>query len=174
MLTGETSLGQFNRLTHWLTDWASFAVATVMFSTTTLIAVQMIYVKHWPIVVAVAFFLFYGFIDGVFIPSYLVVPSFLMIARYILGSIFKEDPIRTLRFFCAGFLSTDTIYVGCLGPSHAGLNIDDTDALLDMGQGTEVRRRVSFSAVNSFLKLATGRSFRRRKQTKSPQLHRRG
>ena len=35
-----------------------------MFSTTTLIAVQMVYVKHWPIVIAVAFFLFYGFVDG--------------------------------------------------------------------------------------------------------------
>ena len=42
----------------------SFAVATVMFSTTTLIAVQMFYVKHWPVLIAVAFFLFYGFIDG--------------------------------------------------------------------------------------------------------------
>lgn len=50
----------------WLTDLASFAVATVMFSTTTLIAVQMIYVKHWPVVVAVGFFLLYGFIDGTF------------------------------------------------------------------------------------------------------------
>ena len=49
-----------------LTDSASFAVATVMFSTSTLIAVQMIYVKHWPVVVAVGFFLLYGFIDGTF------------------------------------------------------------------------------------------------------------
>jgi len=37
-----------------------------MISTTSLIAVQMFYVKHWPALVAVAFFLFYGFIDGVF------------------------------------------------------------------------------------------------------------
>ena len=70
-----------------------------MFSTSTLIAVQMFYVKHWPIIVAVAFFLFYGFIDGAFVPLCLVVPSFLMIARHILGSIFEEGPIRTLLFF---------------------------------------------------------------------------
>jgi KUP system potassium uptake protein len=35
-----------------------------MLSTTTLIAVQMVYVKHWPVIVALGFFLFYGFIDG--------------------------------------------------------------------------------------------------------------
>jgi KUP system potassium uptake protein len=51
---------------HWLTDPASFAVATVMFSTTTIIAIQMIYVKRWPVVVAVVFFLLYGFLDGAF------------------------------------------------------------------------------------------------------------
>jgi len=51
-------------LGRWLNCSVRFAVATVMFSTTTLIAVQMFYVKHWPVLVALAFFLFYGFIDG--------------------------------------------------------------------------------------------------------------
>ena len=47
-----------------LTSFASFAVATVMFSTTTLIAIQMFYVKHWPVIVAIGFFLLFGFFDG--------------------------------------------------------------------------------------------------------------
>lgn len=49
-----------------LTNAYGFAVATVMFSTTTIISMQMIYVKHWPIVIAVAFFLTFGFFDGLF------------------------------------------------------------------------------------------------------------
>ena len=51
---------------HRLNDLVGFAVATVVFPTSTFIAIRMIYVtKHWPIIVAVAmFFLFWGFIDG--------------------------------------------------------------------------------------------------------------
>ncbi|KAF9644319.1 potassium transporter [Thelephora ganbajun] len=49
-----------------LTNAYGFAVATVMFSTSTIIAVQMFYVKHWPIIVALVFFLFFGFFDGLF------------------------------------------------------------------------------------------------------------
>jgi len=49
-----------------LTNAYGFAVATVMISTSTLIAVQMRYVKGLPIIVALAFFVFYGFIDGLF------------------------------------------------------------------------------------------------------------
>ena len=49
---------------HRLNDLVSFAVATVVFSTSTLIAIRMIYIKHWSIIVAVAFFLFWSFIDG--------------------------------------------------------------------------------------------------------------
>ena len=47
-----------------LTNAYGFAVATVMLSTTGLLAIQMFYVKRWPIVVGILFFLFYGFIDG--------------------------------------------------------------------------------------------------------------
>ena len=35
-----------------------------MFSTTTLIAIQIVSVKHLPIVLAVAFFVLFGFFDG--------------------------------------------------------------------------------------------------------------
>ncbi|KAJ7486154.1 potassium transporter [Mycena galericulata] len=49
-----------------LTNAYGFCVATVMFSTTILLAVQMRWVKHWPAVVALGYFIFYGFIDGLF------------------------------------------------------------------------------------------------------------
>ena len=39
-------------------DSVSFVVATVVFLTSTLIAIRMIYVKYWAIIVAVVFFLF--------------------------------------------------------------------------------------------------------------------
>jgi hypothetical protein len=35
-----------------------------MFSTTTLLAVQMVYVKRLPVIVAVGFFVVFGFLDG--------------------------------------------------------------------------------------------------------------
>lgn len=41
-----------------------FSVATVMFSTTVLIAVQIVFVKHLPVVVALVFFSIFGFLDG--------------------------------------------------------------------------------------------------------------
>jgi len=49
-----------------LTNAYGFAVSTVMFSTSVLISVQIRQVKHLPIIVAIAFFIFYGFIDGLF------------------------------------------------------------------------------------------------------------
>ena len=47
-----------------LTNAYGFAVATVMFSTSWLIAVQIHYVKHLPIIVALAYFIPFGFFDG--------------------------------------------------------------------------------------------------------------
>ena len=41
-----------------------FAVATVMFVTTTLIAIQMVSVKHLSIFIAIGFFVIFGFFDG--------------------------------------------------------------------------------------------------------------
>ncbi|KAJ7451614.1 potassium transporter [Mycena latifolia] len=49
-----------------LTNAYGFAVATVMFSTTILLAVQMRWVKHWPAVVALGYFVLWGFFDGLF------------------------------------------------------------------------------------------------------------
>ncbi|KAF7348337.1 hypothetical protein MSAN_01787700 [Mycena sanguinolenta] len=49
-----------------LTNAYGFAVATVMFSTTILLAVQMRWVKHWPAVVAFGYFVLWGFFDGLF------------------------------------------------------------------------------------------------------------
>jgi hypothetical protein len=43
-----------------------FAVATVMFVTTGLVASQMYYVKGWHFVVSLSFFLVAGFLDGYF------------------------------------------------------------------------------------------------------------
>ena len=40
-----------------------------MFSTTILIAIQMQYVKHLPIYITLAFFLAFGFLDGMFCAS---------------------------------------------------------------------------------------------------------
>ena len=65
-----------------------------MFSTSTIIAVQMFYVKHWPAIVAIAFFLFYGFVDGVFRQTSLRF-RFSHASRSVLGSIIEEDSICT-------------------------------------------------------------------------------
>lgn len=43
-----------------------FAVTTVMFTTTALLAFQIRWVKHSPIIFALAFFIFFGFFDGLF------------------------------------------------------------------------------------------------------------
>lgn len=49
-----------------LTNAYGFAVATVMLSTTALVAVQMRWVKRFNPFVALAFFLAFGFFDGLF------------------------------------------------------------------------------------------------------------
>lgn len=49
-----------------LTNAYGFAVATVMFTTTLLIALQIKYVKNLSVIAAVAFLLFFGFLDGLF------------------------------------------------------------------------------------------------------------
>jgi KUP system potassium uptake protein len=53
----------FNNATQ-LANAYGFAVATVMFTTTVLIALQMRYVKHLPWIIGILFFLFFGFLDG--------------------------------------------------------------------------------------------------------------
>ncbi|KAF8882060.1 potassium transporter, partial [Gymnopilus junonius] len=49
-----------------LTNAYGFAVATVMFSTSFLLAIQMRWVKHWPFIVGVVFFAVFGFFDALF------------------------------------------------------------------------------------------------------------
>ncbi|KAJ7643910.1 potassium transporter [Roridomyces roridus] len=49
-----------------LTNAYGFAVATVMFSTTVLLSVHMRWVKRWPAGVALAYFILWGFFDGLF------------------------------------------------------------------------------------------------------------
>lgn len=49
-----------------LTSAYGFAVATVLFVTTTLIAISIPFVKHLPYVLGLAFFIFFGFLDGLF------------------------------------------------------------------------------------------------------------
>src|SRR4051812_48026916 len=53
----------FTNLTN-LTNAYGFAVATVMFSTSLLLAIQMKYVKNWPLVISVGYFLIFGFFDS--------------------------------------------------------------------------------------------------------------
>jgi K+ transporter len=47
-----------------LTNAYGFAVATVMFSTSLLLGIQMYYVKHWPMIFGIVYFLIFGFFDG--------------------------------------------------------------------------------------------------------------
>ncbi|PVG00638.1 potassium transporter [Serendipita vermifera] len=49
-----------------LTNAYGFAVATVMFVTTTLITIQIPYVKRKPWILAIVWFIFFGFFDGLF------------------------------------------------------------------------------------------------------------
>jgi KUP system potassium uptake protein len=55
--------------TRNLTNAYGFAVATVMFSTSCLLAVHMRYVKGWPVLVGIGYFLIFGFFDGVVVLS---------------------------------------------------------------------------------------------------------
>jgi KUP system potassium uptake protein len=50
-----------------LSNAYGFAVATVMFSTSVLIAIQIPAIKNLPIVLGVAYFLSFGFFDGMFL-----------------------------------------------------------------------------------------------------------
>src|SRR5882757_2399265 len=49
-----------------LSNAYGFAVATVMFTTSCLIAIQIPALKNYPIILGVAYFLSFGFFDGMF------------------------------------------------------------------------------------------------------------
>ena len=53
----------FTNLTN-LTNAYGFAVATVMYTTTCLIAIQMRCIKKLPVVISIVFFTIWGFFDG--------------------------------------------------------------------------------------------------------------
>jgi len=58
----------FTNLTN-LTNAYGFAVATVMFTTSVMIAIQMRYVKKLPVIVGIIYFIIFGFFDGEFLHS---------------------------------------------------------------------------------------------------------
>lgn len=67
-----------------------------MFSTTTLIAIQIVYVKHLPVIIAIGFFLTFGFFDGeVNYTSLSHRFPLIPIPRLVLGSSAEESPTRT-------------------------------------------------------------------------------
>ncbi|KAI0032636.1 potassium transporter [Vararia minispora EC-137] len=49
-----------------LSNAYGFAVSTVMFTTTALVSLQVVFVKQRPIILAILLFLFFGFFDGLF------------------------------------------------------------------------------------------------------------
>jgi KUP system potassium uptake protein len=53
----------FKNLAH-LSNAYGFAVATVMFSTSVLMSIQIYYVKHSPWILGLAYFCTFGFFDG--------------------------------------------------------------------------------------------------------------
>jgi KUP system potassium uptake protein len=63
MIATTVIVAAFNNSTQ-LTNAYGFAVATVMFTTSVLISLQIRYVKHLPWIIGILFFLFFGFIDG--------------------------------------------------------------------------------------------------------------
>ncbi|KAF5319910.1 hypothetical protein D9611_011090 [Ephemerocybe angulata] len=65
MIAAIILVGAFKNLSN-LTNAYGFAVATVMLSTTGLLAIQMVYVKRWPKVVPILFFAVWGFFDALF------------------------------------------------------------------------------------------------------------
>ena len=63
MIATVVIVAAFNNSTQ-LTNAYGFAVATVMFTTTVLISLQIRYVKQLPYILGVLFLLFFGFLDG--------------------------------------------------------------------------------------------------------------
>ncbi|KAF5315194.1 hypothetical protein D9619_007278 [Psilocybe cf. subviscida] len=58
-------VGVFKNLTN-LTNAYGFAVATVMITTSVMLSFQMRYIKKWPIIVPIAYFVLFGFVDALF------------------------------------------------------------------------------------------------------------
>ena len=103
-----------------------------MFSTSTIIAIQMVYVKHLPIIIAVAFFLTFGFFDGEFQSASL---SLLPVSHRFLGLFWGASlkKIPQVRAFFTSACPQLMQHAGRMGSSHVGLDHDVDHALLDVG-----------------------------------------
>lgn len=119
-----------------------------MFSTTTIIAIQMVYVKHLPIILAIAFFLPFGFFDGEVNRTRLFLP-FSLVPRFVLGSSVEEGPTRTSRFLRRCRIIINRTTAGRMGSTHVGHDRNVVYALLDMGQGTEACTRLCHAPLTS-------------------------
>ncbi|KDQ61961.1 hypothetical protein JAAARDRAFT_204343 [Jaapia argillacea MUCL 33604] len=136
-----------------LTNAYGFAVATVMFSTTVLIAIQMRFVKRWPVFIAVLYFVVYGFFDGLFwgaaiekIPHGAWVP--LMIGIVLMATIlfwtwakgleddFDAANLKTLRHFLTSE-SGGKLYLRNDTPLPAPM---PSDEVVENGGGTDTDR----------------------------------
>jgi KUP system potassium uptake protein len=63
MIATTVIVAAFNNSTK-LTNAYGFAVATVMFTTSVLISLQIHYVKHLPWIIGILFLSTFGFVDG--------------------------------------------------------------------------------------------------------------
>ena len=93
MIATTVIVAAFNNSTQ-LTNAYGFAVATVMFTTSVLISIQMRYVKHLPWTVGILFLLFFGFLDG----NWVVITFAPMLTHFrsFLGRIIKEGSQRSM------------------------------------------------------------------------------
>ena len=86
-------VGAFKDLSK-LTNAYGFCVATVMFSTSVLIAIQIYYVKHLPVVLAVGYLLVFGFFDGlVLLSKPIFFHSFFLASALFWGASFNKVPL---------------------------------------------------------------------------------
>lgn len=106
-----------------------------MFSTTTIIAIQIIYVKRWSVIVAIAFFLFFGFFDGEINPTSLALVPHTFLGLFWVASLKKIPQVCHVPRF--GFSLADKMHAGRMGHSPLRRGPDGVHAFLDMGQGTE-------------------------------------
>lgn len=67
MIATIVAVAVFSNLAN-LTNAYGFAVATVMFSTSVLIAIQMYYIKNLPLIIALGYMITFGFFDGMSLP----------------------------------------------------------------------------------------------------------
>ena len=102
-----------------------------MFSTTTLVAMQMFYVKHWSAIAAIAFLLFFGFLDGEVHYPYLLSITHRLLGLFWGAAVQKIPHVR--RIFHVELSPAHPLFVGRVGYSHVGHGPHAFHALLDVG-----------------------------------------